>query len=181
MKFNSTELLNDLAKRIENNIARSTKLLEQSEDALNNKESSESWSALECIEHLNLYDDFYIEEIKRRIEASTSPSSTIFKSGLLGNYFALSMLPKKNGIQKMKTFKDKNPLHSKLNKSTIEKFIDHQHLMLELIKKAKIVNLQKVKTNISISKVIKLRLGDTLRFVVYHYERHLTQAERNIK
>jgi hypothetical protein len=34
-----------------------------------------------------------------------------------------------------------------------------------------------IKTSISISSFIKLRLGDTLRLVVYHNWRHLIQAK----
>ena len=38
------------------------------------------------------------------------------------------------------------------------------------------VNLRKVKIAISISKIIRLRLGDALLFVVYHDQRHMQQA-----
>jgi hypothetical protein len=178
MIFNSQELLNDLTARINNNIVRCEKLITFPLAALNKKENATSWSALECIEHLNLYDDFYIPEITKRISENKTTSTLHFKSGWLGNYFAISMLPKKNGIQKMKTFKDKNPINSNLNINSIDKFIQNQQAMLVLIDKAKSVNLKKVKTNISISSMIKLRLGDTLRFITYHYERHLNQAEK---
>ena len=80
----------------------------------------------------------------------------------------------------MKTFKDKNPINSQLDISCIDKFIANQQIMLQLLAKSKHLNLQKVKTNISISTLIKLRLGDTLRFVIYHYQRHLDQAEKTL-
>jgi hypothetical protein len=35
--------------------------------------------------------------------------------------------------------------------------------------------------NISISKIIRLRLGDALLFVVYHNERHVQQAKNLLK
>jgi hypothetical protein len=38
------------------------------------------------------------------------------------------------------------------------------------------VNLRKVKIPISISKIVRLKLGDALLFVVYHNERHMYQA-----
>ena len=40
------------------------------------------------------------------------------------------------------------------------------------------IDLNKTKTAISISKLIKLKIGDTFRVVVYHNERHLIQAEK---
>ena len=40
------------------------------------------------------------------------------------------------------------------------------------------LDLNKIKTAISISKWIKLKLGDTFRVVVYHNERHIKQANK---
>jgi hypothetical protein len=48
--------------------------------------------------------------------------------------------------------------------------------MLSLLEQAKSVNLQKIKASITLSKFIKLRLGDVFRVVIYHNERHLEQA-----
>jgi hypothetical protein len=42
------------------------------------------------------------------------------------------MLPKEK-LNKMKTFKDKNPLNAKLDKAVIDKFTNQQTKLLELI------------------------------------------------
>ncbi|MEO8416581.1 MAG: hypothetical protein ABI472_23150 [Ginsengibacter sp.] len=52
------------------------------------KENQTSWSILECLEHLNLYGDFYIPEFESKIKNTNTKNDTEFKSGLLGNYFA---------------------------------------------------------------------------------------------
>lgn len=39
-------------------------------------------------------------------------------------------------------------------------------------------DLGKIKTSISISKWIKLKLGDTFRVIIYHNERHIVQANK---
>jgi len=85
------------------------------------------------------------------------------------------MLPKEK-LNKMKTFKSMNPNGSDLDVFIIDKFINQQKEMLDLLNRVRTVNLQKVKTSISISKWIKLRLGDTLRVVIYHNQRHLVQV-----
>jgi len=79
----------------------------------------------------------------------------------------------------MKTFKSMNPIHSQLSLEVITKFLDQQKQLLQLLTRAQQVDLKRVKTSISISKWIKLRLGDTLRVVVYHNQRHMKQA-RNV-
>lgn len=144
------------------------------------KASSESWSVLECLEHLNLYAEFYNPAVKLAIKNSTSIPERHFKSGFLGAYFAKSMLPNEK-MNKMKTFKDKNPVFSQVSSTVLDDFINQQKEFLTLLESAKTVNIGKVKTPITITKWIKLKLGDTLQFLVNHNIRHMSQVERCLK
>ena len=179
MTIISEKLIQDLIERTRININQAEKFSLLSTEKLNFRAQKESWSILECFEHLNLYGDFYIPEIKKRIENSKTQPKENFKSGLLGNYFAESMLPKEK-LNKMKTFKDKNPIGSKLDKSTIKRFISQQEKILNLLDQSREIDLNKTKTAISISKLIKLKIGDTFRVVIYHNERHLVQANKMV-
>lgn len=177
MTIISEKLIQDLIERTRININQAEEFSLLPTEKLNFRAQKESWSILECFEHLNLYGDFYIPEIRKRIESSKTQPKENFKSSLLGNYFAESMLPKEK-LNKMKTFKDKNPIGSKLDKSTIKRFISQQVKILNLLDKSREIDLNKTKTAISISKLIKLKIGDTFRVVVYHNERHLVQANK---
>ncbi|MFD1605071.1 DinB family protein [Flavobacterium artemisiae] len=141
------------------------------------RENEISWSILECLEHLNLYGDFYLQQIENEIQNSTTKADIEFNSGILGNYFAKSMLPKEK-LNKMKTFKDKNPLNSKLEKSVIDRFINQQIKLLDLLNKSRNVSLNKVKIKTSISFLIRLRLGDTFQFFINHIIRHFNQIDQ---
>ena len=180
MKTKSETLILELIEATRQNLNFAELLKAKSKSQLNWKENPESWSVLECLEHLNLYGDFYLPEIEKVIGNAKSKSDPVFKSGILGNYFAESMLPKTK-LNKMKTFKDKNPLNSNLNSDTIDRFINQQIKMLGLLDKARSISLNKEKTAISISKLIKLKIGDTFRFVINHNLRHIKQIENNIK
>lgn len=180
MKVRSELLINELLALNTTLRNLATSYLNHSEELLNTKPTPESWSALECIEHLNRYGAFYLPEIERRLSANKKPASTFFKSGVLGNYFANSMKPK-DKLNKMKTFKNMNPSGSQLDKQVITTFIDQCNTLEQLLEQARTHNLQKVKTAISISTLLKLRLGDTFRFFLYHNERHWKQAERAMK
>jgi len=140
------------------------------------KENPDSWSVLECLEHLNLYGNFYLPAIGTKIKTSNSTPDDDFKSGLLGDYFAKSMLPKEN-LNKMKTFKGKNPLNADLDKTVIDVFIAQQFQLIELLNQSRNVSLNKVKIPTSISSLIRLKLGDTFRFYVNHIIRHFKQIE----
>src|SRR6056297_3067340 len=131
MKTTSDFLIADLIERTRQilNAAEHYKTL--SDETLNWRPGEEKWSVLECLEHLNLYGDFYLPKIEQKMKNSSHNPSAHFSSGLLGDYFAKSMLPKEK-LNKMKTFKDKNPIGSKLDKKTIERFISQQEQILNL-------------------------------------------------
>lgn len=177
MKIQTEALLVDLANRTKQLIQEAESFKQQPEEALNYKQDAASWSVLECLEHLNLYGRFYLPEIAKRIREGKEKSDSVFKSGWLGNYFANSMLPKTK-LNKMKTFKNMNPINSKLDKQVIHEFVNQQTELLQLLEDARKISLNKTKTAISISKLIKLKLGDTFRFVIYHNQRHMAQAQR---
>lgn len=178
MKIAAEKLIEDLIERTKGTLNATEKLRKLSIDQLNWKANPESWSILECIEHLNLYGDFYLPEMENKMrDTKYKTSKPIFKSGLLGNYFSNSMLPKED-LNKMKTFKDKNPAGSTLTPSVLDKFLSQQMKTLSLLDKAREVDLNKTKTGITISSWIKLKLGDTFRVVIYHNQRHIIQANK---
>ena len=180
MTYSSEERINTYKTLTLEFIEKGEALLAEPLVDLNHKEDHETWSALEALEHLNLYGDFYIPEIREKINRSRFPSKKQFKSGVLGGYF-VNILKPRTKLNKMKTFKDKNPNGSKLDLNTVVRFINQQKEMLELLEDSRSVDLTKTKTAISISKWIKLRLGDTLGVVVYHNQRHMEQVENTLR
>lgn len=176
MEINSEELLQDLTGRTKEVLAEAEMFKIRSTEDLNWRPAPKKWSVLECLEHLSLYGDFYLPEIEKVIRLSKFPAEPTFKSGLLGNYFANMMLPRER-MGKMRTFKDKNPLGSQLDKSTLGRFIEQQHKILELLQEASQKDLTRTKTGTSISGYIQLKLGDTFRVVVFHNQRHIAQAK----
>ncbi|WP_426480197.1 DinB family protein [Chryseobacterium sp. R2ACT005] len=177
MKILASALLDELKEITRQHLQYAQILTQKTEEELNFRPSTDNWSTLECLEHLNRYGDFYIPEISRNISSAGKSLQPYFRPGILGNYFAKSMIPKEK-MNKMKTFKTMNPIHSQINKGVIDTFIKQQEKLLELLEDARQTDLEKVKTNISISKLIKLKLGDTFRFVIYHNLRHIEQIKR---
>ena len=179
MKTKSETLILELIETTRQNLNFAETLKTKSSSQLNWKENKESWSILECLEHLNLYGDFYLIEIEKAIDGAKGKSEPIFNSGIIGNYFAEIMLPKAK-LNKMKTFKDKNPLNRQLDSNTIDRFINQQIKMLDLLNKARTVSLNREKIPITLTKLIKLKMGDTFRFVINHNIRHIKQIENCI-
>ncbi len=173
----SENLILELIEVTRKNLNFATLLKQKSDNDLNWKKDSESWSVLECLEHLNLYGNYYIPEFEKTIKNAKTQSEIQFESSVLGNYFAESLLPKEK-LNRMKTFKNKNPLNSDLNKKGIDRFITQQIQIIDLLNKSRKVSLNKERIKISITKWIKLKLGDTFRVVINHNVRHIKQIER---
>ncbi len=178
MKIKSSELIEDLRDRTKNAIESAEIFKSLSDEQLNQRNSPESWSILECIEHINLYGEFYLNEFENRILKSSFPNSEFHKTGIIGNYSANSMLPKDGKTSmKMKTFEHMNPINSELSSTILDKFIKQQRHFLQLLDQAEKVNLTITKCSLTI-KGLKFRLGDALRFYAFHNERHIIQAQK---
>lgn len=175
MKVLSDKLIEDLKLQVTELITTAEEFKLLSEDKLNFKNTSESWSILECIAHINLYSNFYLDEFNRCLDLSKNKSVPQFKSGWFGNYTVNSMLPKKGKMSKMKTFKHMNPIYSKVNKDILNDFINQQKEFLLVLDRCGCINLNKTRCKLTIP-LVTFKLGDTLRFYVYHNIRHIIQA-----
>lgn len=174
MKQASQELLNELQSMASNALLTAQSFKTLTSEQLNYRAHANSWSILECLEHLNLYGDFYLPEMEQAILQTKTSSSTEFKSGPLGNYFAELMRAEK--VKKMASPKDKNPIHSALSETAILRFEKQTERLRHILLLSEKVSLNDVKCRISISRFIRLKLGDTLRFYIYHINRHIQQA-----
>jgi hypothetical protein len=150
------------------------------------KEAPEKWSATQCLMHLNSYGDYYLPAIANTIDEALNKhwlSTKEFKSSWIGNYFTELMLPKDAAgtVKKMKAPKDHTPLANNNSDAVIATFIDQQEELLQLLEKGRAIDLRKAKTPISISRLIKLPVGDTFRFLIAHNYRHILQAKRAIQ
>ena len=63
MQIENNVLINDLIRRTENSTKKVRAFEKLSNEQLQYKRG-DRWSILECLEHLNLYGDFYLVEIE---------------------------------------------------------------------------------------------------------------------
>ncbi|MEM6316669.1 MAG: DinB family protein [Bacteroidota bacterium] len=146
---------------------------------LNRKKSVDTWSALECFDHLNRYSAYYNKAIQRAIVAAkkTNEDST-FTNGWFGKLSINMMSP--TNPKKQKTIARMNPAGSILGESVLTDFLAHQRELLNLLEQAKGVNINQRKVPVEFMNWMKMKIGDALTFVVVHQQRHLQQAQRAI-
>jgi DinB superfamily len=139
------------------------------------------WSVIQVLEHLNSYGKYYLLAIERSLEKD-KPGIEVFKPGWLGNYFANLMKPGENGVitNKMQSPKGHRPSKYLDAFPVLTTFLEQQHYLLELLELAKSKNIGSIRTPISISRLIRLKLGDTFRFFIAHEQRHFVQIDNTL-
>jgi len=177
MTYDSTQLLNELDNAVKDIIdIVETDFATYSPRELNWKPTPEKWSAAECLEHLNIYSRYYNPAMKKAIQEKNHLIFTAnFKSAWFGDFSVKSVHP--DNAKKQKTLKRLNPIHSELPPTVLENFLSHQQQLRKIISKSRTVNLYKIKIPAEVAKLLKLRLGDCLRFIVAHEQRHIQQAK----
>jgi uncharacterized damage-inducible protein DinB len=143
--------------------------------ALNYKPTPESWSILECLEHLNRYSQYYNPVLAKAITDNSDGSDVASITYSWLGKKSLDMVRPQNG-KKHKTVKRMNPANSALGLATIEAFLKHQQELQRLLQAAKNSNLNKKAIPVEFFKLLKMRIGETLEFIVTHQERHVQQA-----
>jgi hypothetical protein len=175
---NSIELINKLEEQVEQHLAKAIKLYQHlTNEELNKQAPDGGWSIAQCLEHLNSYGDYYLPKMAEGIEGFKGEFSSTFTSTWLGNYFT-KMLDPATGKRKMKAFKAYVPPSELDGQAVVAKFIRQQETLITLLRNSKRKDLDKIKIPISISRWIRLKLGDTFRFIIAHDERHVQQAGR---
>jgi len=148
--------------------------------------SPDKWSAAQVIEHLNTYNRYYLPEIGKGISKSgkdLSASTAEFTPGWFGAYFTKMMRPTADGRikNKMKALKNHRPAAALDVKQVLDEFIRKENLLLQLLQDARTVHMGKLRIPISISRFIKLKLGDTFNFLIAHQQRHFLQLKRTLE
>lgn len=143
--------------------------------------SPQSWSAAQCLSHLNGYGLYYLPLLEKAVQYPGRKHS--FRSGWLGDYFAKTMEPAASGAvaKNMKAFKQHIPPAGEDSDAVIALFIEQQEQLLKLLEKAKGADLNKRIVPISIAPFIRLKTGDVFRFLIAHNRRHIAQAARALK
>jgi hypothetical protein len=181
-KFKSEDLLNELQEDVRKikmaaehlRIADPRKLIYQTHP--------EKWSVVQVLEHMNAYGRYYLPAIDKALAFKSDEPSVWFNSGFLGDYFTKSMKPTnvyeiKNKMKTMKAYSFPNSLNVE---QVLNEFMSQQDRLIQLMELARTRNLNTVRVPITITKLIKLKLGDIFRFLVAHEQRHMIQARNTL-
>ncbi|WP_339699864.1 DinB family protein [uncultured Roseivirga sp.] len=182
MAISTQKYLDGVVNELEQAISRVENLAQNlDEKTLNQPEAEDKWSMLQCIEHITLATAVYVKNFSEKLNGQQLPAATDnYKGHWKGKMFAKMNAPKPEGEipMKLKTFKFLEP-KSQLNSNTVmAEFKQVHEQMIALVEKSRAVNIDRIKVPTALGSMVKLRLGEALRFIVAHTQRHLVQLER---
>lgn len=185
VKYQSEKLMEQLAAEVREILLKTESLKVIPRERLREKPSETAWSVVEVIAHLNYYARFYIPAMEEQLDGHQTTAQSHFKPGWLGNYFTKLIGPSSEGEvnNKMTTPKDGRPQSAdQLDpEAELREFTEHQHQLLNLLQIGKSADLGRIRVPISLSRFIRMKLGDTFRFVIAHEQRHFQQIDRVLR
>lgn len=143
---------------------------------LNHQPAPGSWSILECLEHLNRYSRYYNPQLAKALAKPSVATDQPIGYSWLGRKSVDMMRP--DNRKKHTTLKHMNPSGSRLGREVLNEFLNHQTELLDLLAHAHAADLNRKAVPVEFFRLLKLRLGEALEFVVVHQQRHLQQALR---
>lgn len=180
-KYRCVEMLDSLQNDVRQLILEANYLKSIDPAILLQEPAPGKWSVIQVLEHLNSYGRFYLLAMERSMNKTTE-TVEYFKPGWFGNYFTKLMKPGENGqvLNKMKSPKDHRPSKYPDAFPVLNTFLEQQQYLLDILELAKSKNIGTIRTPISISRFIKLKLGDTFRFFIAHEQRHFVQINNTL-
>lgn len=153
-----------------------------SDQQLRWKPAPERWSIIECLQHLNLAERFYIRNIQHKVDKlgliQTTPTDQTLQSDWVGKALLFAVDPQVKlklpapGVVRPRSAADLIPA------DVIGQFMNLQTLLRDLLPKAVYLDWNRDKVMTLFGNWLKIRLGDAFLMLLAHTERHLKQALR---
>lgn len=151
---------------------------------MNRRPSQKRWSALECMEHINMTLRYYntqIEKSIRQSQAKGQGANEDYRPGFVGERFARWLAPRDGVVKgKIRTFPSFNPQKEASTKGmqVLEDFRQCMDELDALAEAAGKIDLEKTRVRSAMGNILRFKLGDTFPIVLAHNERHLLQARK---
>ena len=178
--LHTSQFLEQLHQMVEQHLNQSIAVYQNlSDNDLNKTSLNGGWSITQCLDHLNSYSHYYMPLLTRAVKQYPAKPVQQVKRGWLGNYF-IKMMDADLKAAKYKALKKHLPAIQLNAHNVVAEFIKQQEELIQLLNYAALTDLNTIRIPTSINRFIRLRLGDTLAFLIVHNERHIRQANQNI-
>ena len=149
-----------------------------STDQLNWKPRPDAWSIGQCLEHLALTNEVYIEPMVEALRgAPTGPVDEI-TPGWFGRWFIRTFIEPATQKQRARAPRKAVPVASRLDASILDRFIASNAMTRNVVSLAQGHDVNRLRFRNPFVGPIRFTIGTGLQIVARHNHRHLLQAER---
>ncbi|MVM30525.1 DUF664 domain-containing protein [Spirosoma sp. HMF4905] len=146
------------------------------------KPAPERWSIIECLQHLNLAERFYIRNIQHKVDKlgliQMSPTDQVLESDWVGKAIRYAVDPQVKIKLPAPGMIRPRPAAELVPADVMGQFLELQTLLHSLLDKAVYLDWNQEKVMTLFGNWLKIRLGDAFLMLVAHTERHMKQAMR---
>ena len=151
-------------------------------EQLRTKPANGGWSIVECLQHLNLAERYYVRQLQHKVAklglVQYNADDQDIESDFVGR-LALRFLDPKSTTKLPAPGMVKPRAASSLDSAdVIQQFVALQALQKDLTGRLVYLDWNREKVPTMFGNWLKMRLGDVVRMLVLHTERHIGQAMR---
>ena len=177
----------DTAQDLQNRLSAVLELVERefkplTKEQLCWKPAPERWSIIECLQHLNLAERFYIRNIQHKVDtlslSQANSADQLLESDWIGKAMLYAVDPQVKIKLPAPGMIRPRPIEELIPSEVMRQFIELQTLLHALLNKAVYLDWNREKVMTLFGNWLKIRLGDALRMLIAHTERHIKQAMR---
>ena len=176
------DAIEELEKELNQATARAWSLVSSTDGRLFTvRPTPSSWSAAECISHLSISAESFLEPVRKVIEEARAKGMTSKrppKMDLLGRVLKWFLEPPIR--QRVKTTARFVPKSVRAKAESFGEFAALQAKLTDLLQEARAFDLNRMKIVSPFDKRVRYNLYSAFRILVAHERRHLWQAEQAI-
>lgn len=183
MKLNKTDVVRQTRAAIKAVNRQAESFCSLPEEALRHRPEPNQWSALDCLDHINLFYADYFPRLEAAVRRASPANQATYTPGYFGQKMVNGLRPNQGQRRmKIKTFRRMNPATDDQPSERIFEALFGYHTQLEkLLTEAEALNWNRVKVNSAIGPLLRFKLGDCFRLLLAHTERHIRQAEEALE
>jgi len=145
---------------------------------LNWKATPDAWSIGQCLEHLCLSNEVYVEPMIEALSADPSGPVDEITPGWFGRWFIQQYIDPTTQKKRGRAPSSAVPVADRLDASILGRFIASNAKIRDVIARAQTFDINRLRFKNPFVPLIRFTVGTGLQIVARHNHRHLLQAER---
>jgi hypothetical protein len=137
-----------------------------------------AWSVGQCLEHLSMANEIYVESIAESLGVpSTGPVDEV-TPGWLGRWFIRAYIEPATQKKRARAPRKIVPVGKEIDSSMLDRFVASNARVRDLITRARGHDINRVRFKSPFAPLLRFTVGTGLQVIARHNHRHLLQAER---